>query len=543
MDEEEPVDFSGKVAKGSLWGFAGNFGSKLLSFVYLILLARAATQEDIGLFYLSYSMVGILMVASELGLPSSLQRYIPFYDAKGERGKAAALLRASYLIVCASSVLFMAALFAGADGIAAAYQNPGLAPALRLIVPFIIVGSLFRVHAFFLQGSADMRGMQTMMGAQNALKLGLTALLLWLSVPGLLAISAAFTLSHLLALIVWTPLVMKDARALGKPVSLASGEVLREIIPFGVMLSVLASFATILASADKLVLGYLSVPEGASELVAIYTIGSSLAIMLTLIPYSIELIFLPVISRLVGKGDMKGVRSLTAAAQGWSLLLTLPAAIALMVFSGDVLGALYGESYRSGGAAMTILALAFAIKTYSHILSVTLAAMRLVRLEIAVYAVSAALNVGLGIALVPLYGMEGAAAATLASMALMAALFAFYSKKSFGFTFPARVWRISAAGAITLAAAYAAHGPLSSLLLSAPAGADALAEYAGKFAYLAFFAIVCLAILALFGVLCITLRCLRREDADLLGRALRKAGAPPLLSNLALKAALLGTEA
>jgi O-antigen/teichoic acid export membrane protein len=539
--DDGPADFSGKVAKGSLWGFIGNFGSKLVSFIYVILLARAATQEDIGLFYLSFSIIGLVMVFSEFGLPFSLQRYVPYYEGRGENHKIAGIMRATYLITLISSVFFMAVIWAGADMFASVYQNPALALAMRLIVPFIIIGSMFKISVFFLQGRADIRAMQLVMNAQNLTKLVLTILLFYLIGPSLLSISVSFTLSHLIAIIISAPEMKKASKGIPISGAVSRGELLSEIIPFGLMLSLLTSFSAILGSADKIALGYLIDPAEAAAIVAVYSIASSLAFMLTLIPSSIESIFLPLMSRLVAKNDLPGMRSLTETAQRWSLLLTLPAAVALMIFSADVVGALYGDEYRAGALPMSILALAFAIRTYSHMLSVTLAAMRMVKLELLVYCISALLNIILNTILIPHYGMEGAAAATLISMAVMTLLFSHYAWKLFGYSFPAQVFRLSLAGLLTFLIILAVHGPLASLLPPVSSGTYA-SEYTAKLLYLGFFGILSVLIVAVFSILSIALRCLQEEDLALLERIMKKARIPRPAADIASKISAMGLE-
>jgi O-antigen/teichoic acid export membrane protein len=544
MDDDELPQYSKEVAKGSLWSFIGNILSKLVSFFYVILLARSASQDDVGLFYLSYSIIGLVMVFSDLGLPGSLQRYVPYFEGRKEPGKISSLFKATYVLVTLSSLVFMGLVWWQADSFAASYHNPGLADALRFIVPFVLIGSAFRINTIYLQGRADIRAMQYIINLQNFLKLVLTLALFYFFGASLFTISLAFTLSHLLAIIASVfPLRRVSGSVPPSAAPISRHEMLREIIPFGFMLSILSSFTVIIASSDRILLGYLSPAQDANTTVAIYAIATTLASLLTTLPLSIELIFLPLISRMVGMEDMDSVRKTTQTAMRWTILVTIPVAIVMMLFSSDMLGVLYGDSYRPGALAMAIVTLAFLVRTYASMMSLTLAALRRVELELRVYLAVAVLNIALNALLIPAYGMDGSALATLASFALMLVLFYHYSRRIFGFSFHSGIFKITAAGAIAFILVLAASGPLSSLVSSLPQpGSGEFQAYASKLVYLAYLGILTGLALGIFGLSSLALRCISREDVVLMRRAMLKAKVPMRFVDLAQKVASLGVD-
>jgi O-antigen/teichoic acid export membrane protein len=544
MDDDELPQYSKEVAKGSLWSFIGNILSKLVSFFYVILLARSASQDDVGLFYLSYSIIGLVMVFSDLGLPGSLQRYVPYFEGRKEPGKISSLFKATYALVTLSSLVFMGLVWWQADSFAASYHNPGLADALRFIVPFVLIGSAFRINTIYLQGRADIRAMQYIINLQNFLKLVLTLALFYFFGASLFTISLAFTLSHLLAIIASVfPLRRVSGSVPPSAAPISRHEMLREIIPFGFMLSILSSFTVIIASSDRILLGYLSPAQDANTTVAIYAIATTLASLLTTLPLSIELIFLPLISRMVGMEDMDSVRKTTQTAMRWTILVTIPVAIVMMLFSSDMLGVLYGDSYRPGALAMAIVTLAFLVRTYASMMSLTLAALRRVELELRVYLAVAVLNIALNALLIPAYGMDGSALATLASFALMLVLFYHYSRRIFGFSFHSGIFKITAAGAIAFILVLAASGPLSSLVSSLPQpGSGEFQAYASKLVYLAYLGILTGLALGIFGLSSLALRCISREDVVLMRRAMLKAKVPMRFVDLAQKVASLGVD-
>ncbi|MBI5046934.1 oligosaccharide flippase family protein, partial [Candidatus Micrarchaeota archaeon] len=111
---EEISEHSKEVAKGSFWSIFGSIVFKLISFLYVILLARAASQEDVGIFYLSLGIVTIVSFVSDLGLPSALIRYVPYYEGKKELGKINQLLKMSYVGVTVVGAVITIILWVGA---------------------------------------------------------------------------------------------------------------------------------------------------------------------------------------------------------------------------------------------------------------------------------------------------------------------------------------------------------------------------------------------------------------------------------------------
>ena len=174
MEEEGIEAHSAEMAKGTFWGLLGNVFIKAFSFIYIIYIARAVSQDDVGLFYLSLSIIGLVGAWRNFGLPAALARYVPYYEGRNEGGKARRLLEYTYIVNALSGIGLAALLYAGAGWIGEIYQNPALPGALRLLSSFMLLENLFSIGTGFLQSVADIKSMQAMNAAQNLLKLVFT---------------------------------------------------------------------------------------------------------------------------------------------------------------------------------------------------------------------------------------------------------------------------------------------------------------------------------------------------------------------------------
>lgn len=536
----ELSSYSKEVARGSFWTLAGNVFFKLVSFFYVIMIARAASPDDVGLFYLAFSVVSIISVFSDVGLSQALVRYIPFFEGRGEKEKILSAMKSCFIIILALSILFSAISWLSADFVGSFYKNDRLPEAVRMLSAYVLIGNLFRLNTLYLQSRSMIKRQQLLFGLQNVFKLIITAVLFYLYGANAATLSAGLVVSLSIALI----LSFRDVRGplLEPGSSLIDRQVVSEIAPLGFMLTLLVSFLVLISSTDKLMLGYLVSPESAPELIAVYSIATAVAGVLTIFPQSIENSFFPQISRLVGEDNQVQIRRVTESAVRWTLFVTMPVAIVFILFSADILAIFYGGVYGAGYISMSVLTLGLLIRSYSGPLSLVLASMRLVRLELQIYLFVALLNVALNLLLIPTYGMEGAAIATAASFAATTLVFAYYSSRIFGFTYRPEILKLTAAGAAAFILVFLLRGPLSVTIGSIPLPPGGFSDILPKVAYLGYVGLLTMFSVFLFLSFSLLLRCLRDEDVLIMKKVLSRAPLPPSIVAFAEKAASAGVQ-
>ena len=81
--------------------------SQATSLVVIILLVRALSEHDYGIYNLLYSVIGLLGMVASFGLANTLQRYIPEYYSKGEFRIANNLYRVASIIRLFSNVVIL----------------------------------------------------------------------------------------------------------------------------------------------------------------------------------------------------------------------------------------------------------------------------------------------------------------------------------------------------------------------------------------------------------------------------------------------------
>jgi O-antigen/teichoic acid export membrane protein len=122
---------------------------------------------------------------------------------------------------------------------------------------------------------------------------------------------------------------------------------------------------------------------------------------------------LPTLSRLHADGRHERMRRLYQSVSKWMGLSMLPVFLWLLLFSELTIAATFGERYTGAATTLRVLALAFAGRVLVG--PNTRALTSLGRSKFVFYATAGAavLNLSLNVVLIPAYGTEGAAVATL----------------------------------------------------------------------------------------------------------------------------------
>ncbi len=545
MDVESDLpNYSTEMAKGSIWGLAGSIALKLISFLYAIIIARAASQNDVGIFYLCISILTIPGIFDDLGLPGSLARYIPYFQERNEKAKVRDLLKTSYFLVTVSSSIIVILLLWQAGNIGVIYHNAQLPFAIQLLSVFLILNNLLSMNTSYFQGRGDIRSLQFALNVQNVFKLILTVAFFFFFGASVLTLSAAFLLSFLIAFVSSLPEVIKKFSELPQiGEGLSKSELVKEIIPFGLTLSVIGSLWGLISSADRLLLGYLAAPTVASEIVAIYSIATTFAGVLLIFPASIGNIFLPLMSRLAAKNDYNKMRSVMETANRWVLIITIPVAVMFIGFSSQMLSEFYGVSYAKGSDVMAIFTFGLLISSFSYIISIAFAAIRMIKLEFKITIVVAAVNVLLNLIFIPMYGMVGSAMASVMGFVVMLALFSYYGKKTFGFVFPSEAFRLLLAGFFMFALILLIRPFSISLSFSLPHFLDAgLQSYISKILFLFFIGIIFVISSLFFVLVAIFLKCFKKEDVSIMKKGLVRLKLPQIIISSSEKLLSLGVS-
>src|SRR3989344_405122 len=135
------------IVKSSFIVLFGVIISKILIYIYRIIIARYYGPEEYGLFSLSVAIAGVFIAIFGLGLNEGLLRFIPIFRGENELNKMRHLFKFSLLVSFLSGVLAFILLFSFSKILAIQiFHNTELVFYFKVFSILIPIGILWGVY-------------------------------------------------------------------------------------------------------------------------------------------------------------------------------------------------------------------------------------------------------------------------------------------------------------------------------------------------------------------------------------------------------------
>jgi O-antigen/teichoic acid export membrane protein len=189
----------------------------------------------------------------------------------------------------------------------------------------------------------------------------------------------------------------------------------RASLPFGLT----AIALTYNFSADAVILGFWH----GDAAVGWYSAAYRLVFNLVAVVGGFLVVITPSLTREYVTDPARVGRIVRLSVQGM-MLLSLPTAVGVSILADPIVGLLYGDAYAPSGAILALICWDVPLLLFNAFCGNVTAAIHLEREAAKVYLLSAIVNVALNLLLIPVYGAQAAALATLVSDGLSATRFA-----------------------------------------------------------------------------------------------------------------------
>lgn len=467
---------TGHLVKGTLQVSASRAVDGVVGLAFSVIVARTL-GPDYGYVGAAMGVWGVLNIVSTVSVPIANTRYVA--DLTSRRGNEAARTSVgrTMLLECVLTAVAAVALFLLAGPLADdVFHKPGLAGPLRIVAPMLLFAGVSGVWLSTFQGLHRYGPFASIVAINPLVRLGGAVVFLALG-WGVAGAMYGFLVGHAAALLLGTALgAVLLARDL--PPSdpdqgtVVDSEVLcvppryGELLSFGAVVTVGTVASVVFESVDKLMLAAWR-PIGE---VAIYTVAFGMVAVPLVLPRSVNVAFYPLVSTLNGRGDMATLRRVIAQVMRLMLLIMGFVTFTMMALAPWLLGLLYGEDFAGAVAPFMVLALWGFVRPVGTLAFSIPQGMGRPMVGAWGMVLTMALSVGLNAALIPMFGIMGAAVATTFSYALGFSYITYSAFRLVGATFP---WDAalramgSAAGAA--AAAFALRYALASVTATSPA--------------------------------------------------------------------------
>lgn len=396
-----------KVVSGGGIVMAGGLIDRALRVLVAMLLAQTLSVSDFGTYQYVVKALMVVAVLAPMGQDISMV----FFGARFRRSNERAKLKGAFLM--GASFTATSAVLLAAAATTAIQQglvgDAGYQEELLLFAPVIVLMPLLLFTVSCLRAFKDMRS--------NALAFNIvvpgTLLLgmivgVWGMGGGVRTALLVLLGSLVFGLITAVALAWRHYGPLLRDRSLKPVFAVRKQLTYAVPQGLMGVVYRMSTWMDALMLGTLL---GTVE-VGYYSPAASLALLGTLPTVSLNMMFNPVISELVQIRELARLETILQILTRWLLLLAVPIFAALMLLPDAAIIALFGEKYLPGVGALMILAVgqAFVAILAPTTRIIPMSGYSLLNLINGL--VAFALTAGLNYALIPRYGIMGAAAGT-----------------------------------------------------------------------------------------------------------------------------------
>lgn len=415
----------GGAGRGSVLSFGLRIASTGLAFVTSFLLARLLKLENFGVYTSVTEWLTFLAIPTALGMDRLMVREISVFRAQGAWGKVHGFLRWGNLAVFTTS-LVVAVL--GAVLVSFVVDHEGLRLSFYLALASLPLLTLTSLR------QAAMRGFNHIVGGQwpelilRPLLIIALSLLAWRLLPSFTApwaVAAAST-ATLLAFLVGAYLLARVLRREAQPAEpqLEPGAWFRATLPF----IVISGMYVVNAKTSALLLLALAGPTQ----VGLYTPASRGADLIALVLLAVNTAIAPTLARLFAERKTKQLEHTVARSTRMITLVSLPLALALILFGHWYLQ-IFGSEFTVATTALAILSVGQLINAATGTVGTLLNMTGNERDVARSVGFSALLNVALNVLLIPRMGLTGAALATALGTLSWNVLLSYFVYKRLGF--------------------------------------------------------------------------------------------------------------
>ena len=398
------------VLKGAFYNVATNVIGSLLSLVSSLLIAKHFGSSVVGTIAIISSILALAFLFSNFGFTQMIVRLIPEYKNRFGMDGAYSIYRRVLNIRLFFTTGTMIVYFLSLDWIELLFFENSPYP-MRSVLQ--LVGVVVFVGAFYSFNLQTLRGLKRL-GAYNILEVAprvflllLILLVIMTTEAPLHAVYAKLTgdllsalLSVLLVFSIWHGSGAKNT----VKIDMNSTRLLAAAAPF----FLIGAQNAMMNQADVLMLGSM-VGEKA---VGVYQVAAKLTLLMTIAFQGVNLMAGPTISELHYKGETKKLARLMRQTSTLLLLSIVPLSVLFVVFGKTFLG-YFGKEFEAGYVALSLMSVSWLVTAWFGLTGTFMSMTGHQGVMSRYVFVSALVNIGLNAVLIPLFGIEGAAFASL----------------------------------------------------------------------------------------------------------------------------------
>ena len=403
--------FNYELLKSSLQAIVLHVSSIILSYIFMLLIAKHHGAEGIGIFALTFTYISIGVIFSKLGLDISTMKYVSrLYKNQDERGikniYLTSLLFITILSIVFSIIFYFLAYFFSVFIFSEEYLYTAFSIGAFIIIPM----ALCQFHAEIIR---SYQMIVSYFFIKNISHLLMCIILLYFGFTANISNYVyldIYLISHYLTLAIAFMFWIKKTNILNikSKKSIATNLLFKSSLP--IMLT--STIILIMGFIDIIMLGLLTT----NQEVGIYNIALKFSSITSIALVAVNSIIAPKISQLWDAKDMLNLQNIISSAAKIIFFISSPILIIYFIFPEDILS-IFGEEFILGSTALIILSAGQFCNAITGPVGQVLNMTDNENILRNTAFISMIINVLLNYYLIPIYGISGAAISTAISSA------------------------------------------------------------------------------------------------------------------------------
>lgn len=409
------IDQARRSVKNFLFMAGSEFLSRVCGLMLVIVLARYLGPEGYGIYSLSFAYYSIFLLISNLGIDTvvtkNLARDMSFAGSYISQLSMTKFVLSTACILVISGIAFVAG-----------YSEITKLGILVLSISIYASSQIDLVNAVFY-ACERMEYPSVVNVLRSILSLCLILLIVWMGFGVLLVLSAQ--LVSILACYIMLVMAFRYKVYTVRSVRLVV-RYPKEIVQESIAFFFVAALFILNTRLDMLMISWFKGEKG----VGIYAAAAELMNILLIIPGLISRVLFPQISRNFVENKEMMIRVANTGIK-MNVLTGFPIGVGLFILAPRILDFVFGAKYADAGVILKILAANVVIFYGLSMLSWVLSATENVRTILVSSGISVGLNVALNLALIPLFGLVGAAMSSVTCTIFRTLFLGFVKERKF----------------------------------------------------------------------------------------------------------------
>ncbi len=424
-----------EVLKGSSAAFLLRVAGMVSSYSLIFLISHVYGADVLGIFALCLTLLQVFTVLGKLGVDTAMMRFVSEYSTSGEFIFISRMSKlALNILLPLSSVICILVFFYSREIAEVVFKKGYLTPYFKIAALGIVPNIFIMLNSERLRGLKKIKEYSFLRNVAIPLFafgiLGISSVFISHKVLPVLIYMIVVVITAIISFIFWRKAFTAESGN-SNVLSMNQGKSrpdYRKLLGLAIPMLFTTSLLLIMGWTDTIMLGIFKTTAD----VGIYRVSLRLAAIISITLIAFNAILGPKVTELWEKGKVNELKKVVRQATAIVFVSSMIGFIILVIFRHLILG-MFGPEIRSGSTAFIFLLLGqlfnSAVGSVGLILMVTGKQIVIQNVMIA----GTIINITLNLLLIPNYGINGAAFASMTSMIFINIIPFIYVKKFMGF--------------------------------------------------------------------------------------------------------------